>query len=189
MDQENNNARLKIITIFANYLRLNLPEIHPFFKENKKFQSSLTLNLAKQKIFDEIDIEEDSSEISSNEFRSEMQEDVTPIKSPDNVQLSNGNLFENDEKDDKNKQKASFKKTKNNQIDVLKIKDDIKGNVESSKTKGSSASEVITKSFKSSEKRRKYGKSLKDHWKNFKNKFFQTKNGEKIKKYKKKVDY
>ena len=195
---EKNNDRLKVITVFANYLRLNLQEIHPYFRENKKFQSNFNFSFSKQKTLMEFFCEDPASNEPSEQNLAYQAE--SPIghafgskRTMDEDQiLESGEIELERSASSVSQAKEKFLKAKT-KIQVNKMKARIQ-HKESEKEKGknSSVSEGITKSVSSGEKmidgqnKKKNERNVKDFWKGFRQAFFHS---EEIKKFQKSVFY
>lgn len=158
-------------------MRKNLQEIHPFFKENKRFQSKISIGVGLESGKTNLGYEEEFSspkDHENSEIYSEMNENLSPFL-PSQTELD-----DHHELDDKNSI-SKFRALKS-KIELNKAKNRLDGiNFEGL---SSTISESVTKSPQSTEKKNKNEKNMKDQWILFKKKFFFS---EKIKKYKKKV--
>ena len=160
---------------------MNLQEIHPFFRENKRFQSNLSMGITHQQTNKNLSFEEgvSSPTISdTSDIYSEMQEDLSPIVLDSQIEF--------DDNGTKDEEVGSFTKQKfqtlKGKLEINKAKTRLdKVNLDAV---SSTISESVTKSPQSIEKKNSKEKSMKDQWTIFKKKFFYS---EKIKKYKKKV--
>lgn len=179
-----------MITVFANYLRLNLQEIHPYFRENKKFQSNFNFSFSKQKTLMEFFCEEPASNEPSEQnltyqaespvgyaYGSKRTMDEDQILESGGIELEKSATSVSQAKDKFLKAKAK--------LHVNKMKTRIE-HKESEKGRNSSVSEGITKSVSSGDgqNKKKNERNVKDFWKGFRQAFFHS---EEIKKFQKKV--
>ena len=192
---EKNNDRLKVITVFANYLRLNLQEIHPYFRENKKFQSNFNFSFSKQKTLMEFFCEEPvSNEPSEQNLIYQAESPIghgygSKRTMDDDQILESGEIELEKSATSVSQAKEKFLKAKT-KIQVNKMKTRIQ-HKELEKGKNSSVSEGITKSVSSGEKimddgqnKKKNERNVEVFWKGFRQAFFHS---EEIQKFQKKV--